>query len=297
MKATLHSLLLAGALLALPGLLNAQSPMFTGHYVPGVEGIKGGSVPPPGFYIRDYNAFYTSSRLNAPGSSEAPVDFNAFVYANVIRGIWVSDAKVLGGNFFMDALIPLQYTSLKVNGWSDDNFGIGDIYVEPLALSWHGKQWDAALGYSVWMPTGDSDIGSAKPGKGFWGHMITAGGTYYFDEKKTAAFSVINRYEFNMENDDTDITPGQAWTIEWGLSKALKPTIELGLIGYYQVQTTDDSGPGASTVRDQVAAIGPEILMLCPKLGMFTSIRYNYEFYAEDRPQGHTIAVTFTKRF
>jgi hypothetical protein len=46
-----------------------------------------------------------------------------------------------------------------------------------------------------------------------------------------------------------------------------------------------------------VAAIGPEISMLCPKLGMFTSIRYNYEFHSEDRPQGHTIAVTFTKRF
>jgi hypothetical protein len=297
MKTTLHSFLLAGALLALPGLLNAQSPSFTGHYVPGVEGIKGGSVPPPGFYVRDYNVFYTSDRINFPSGDEIPVDFNAFVYANVIRGIWVSDAQVLGGNFFMDALLPLQYTSLEVNSWSDDCFGIGDIYVEPLALSWHGKQWDAALGYSFWAPTGDSEPGTAKPGKGFWGHMITAGGTYYFDEKKTWAVSLLNRYEFNMENDDTGITPGQTWTLVWGLSKSLKPTIDVGIVGYYQLQTTDDSGTGASSARDQVVAVGPEVVMLCPKLGVFTSLRYNYEFYSEDRPQGHTIALTFTKRF
>lgn len=293
MKTKLHSLLLAGALLALPGLLSAQS-----HYVPGVEGIKGGSIPPPGFYVRDYNVFYTSDRVNDPRGNEAPIDFSAFVYANVLRGIWVTEAKVLGGNFVMDALVPLQYTDLKMGGASFDTFGIGDIYVEPACLSWHGKQWDAALGYSIWAPTGEFDMNDpSEPGKGYWGHMITAGGTYYFDEKKTCAFSILNRYEFNMEQQDTDITPGQTWTLEWGLSKAIKPTIELGVVGYYQVQTTDDDGPGASNDRDEVAAVGPEILMLCPKLGVFTSIRYNYEFYSEDRPQGHTIAVTFTKRF
>ncbi len=291
MKARLQSLLLAGAILALPGLLNAQ------HYVAGVEGIKGASIPPPGFYVRDYNAFYTADRVNLPNGNKAPVDFDVFVYANVLRGIWVSEAKVLGGNFVMDALVSFQYTDLEVGGFKDDAFGIGDIYIEPACLAWHGKQWDAALGYSFWAPTGEFDAGTAEPGLGLWAHMITAGATYYFDEQKTWAISALNRYEFNMEQEDTDITPGQTWTLEWGISKSLKPTIDVGVVGYYQLQTTEDSGPGASNDRSSVAAVGPEILMLCPKLGLFTSIRYNYEFFAEDRPQGHTFAVTFTKRF
>ena len=73
--------------------------------------------------------------------------------------------------------------------------------------------------------------------------------------------------------------------------------LDVGVASYYQQQVTTDSGTDASTTKDKVLAVGPEIVMLCPKLGIFTSIRYNYEVLAEDRLQGHTVAVTFTKRF
>jgi hypothetical protein len=291
----LQTVVLTGALLALPQLLQAQS--FTSHYVPGVEGIKGASLPPPGFYLRDYNAFYSAGRLNQPNGHKVPVDFDALVYANVIRGIWVTDFQVLGGNFFMDALVPLLQTDIKVNGAQDGDFGLGDICIEPAAISWHGPQWDAAFGYGLWMPTGDSQPGSAEPGKGFWGHMITAGGTVYFDQEKTWALSLLNRYEINTEQRDTDITPGHVWTLEWGLSKKLNPVVEVGVAGYYQLQTTKDSGDHASDERDQVLAFGPEVCLVCPDLGLITSLRYNIEVMAKDRPQGQTVTLTLTKAF
>jgi hypothetical protein len=197
----------------------------------------------------------------------------------------------------MDALVPLQYTSVKVNGVKDDCFGVGDIYFEPAVIGWHKPRWDAALGYSFWAPTGDSEPGSTKPGKGFWGHMITAGGTAYMDQEKTWSVSLLNRYEINLEEKDSHITPGNQWTLEWGVSKSVRPTVDVGLVGYYQLQTTKDSGAGASTVRDEVVALGPEVNAFWPKLGLFTSLRYNYELLAEDRPQGHTIALTLAKRF
>jgi len=304
MNARICSLLLAASLVAPPGRLAAQYA-FTAHYVPGAEGIKAASLPPPGFYVRDYNLFYTADRLNTPSGSQAPLDFDAFVYANVLRGIWISNCKVLGGYFGMDALVPFIYTDLSIKQcgkpiYDHANFGVGDICFEPATLSWHGKQWDAAIGYSFWAPTGDSQPGTAKPGKGFWTQMLTAGGTFYFDQEKTWALSALNRYEFNLAEKDTDITPGQVWTLEWGLSKALSKTLDVGVAGYYQLQTTKDSGGASATrdvARDQVAAIGPEIVMFCPKLGLFTSLRYNYEFCAEDRPQGHTATLTLTKRF
>jgi hypothetical protein len=117
------------------------------------------------------------------------------------------------------------------------------------------------------------------------------------DPEKKWALSALNRYEINTEKKDTDMTPGQVWTLEWGLSYALRKTVDIGVAGYYQQQVTTDSGSSASSTKDKVVAIGPEIVMLCPKLGVFTSIRYNYEVLAEDRLQGHTVAVTFTKRF
>jgi hypothetical protein len=46
-----------------------------------------------------------------------------------------------------------------------------------------------------------------------------------------------------------------------------------------------------------VAAVGPEVSVMFPKQMLFLSLRYNYEFMAENRAQGHTVALTVTKRF
>jgi hypothetical protein len=186
-----------------------------------------------------------------------PVDFNALVYANLIRGVWITDLQVLGGSVGMDMIVPLIYTDLSVKGtpggagdYDAAVFGVGDLYFEPLTLSWHKPRWDAAFGLSFFAPTGDSELGTAKPGKGFWTPMLTAGATVYLDEQKTWSVSALNRYEFNTEERDSNITPGQIWTIEWGLAKAVSQTIELGLSGYYQAQTTKDYGTGASSALE-----------------------------------------------
>jgi hypothetical protein len=290
---------MAGALLACAAPLHAAANIIsdTGHYVPGVDGIKGSSVPPPGFYIRDYNVFYTADQMNDPSGNKIPMDFNVFVYANVFRLIWVTDYKVLGGNFFCDALVPFEYTSLKVNTFKDSRFGVGDIYGEPAAIAWHGKQWDAAVGYAFWAPTGESSPGTADPGKGFWGQMLTAGATLYLDPEKTWSVSALNRYEFNQEDRDTHITPGQDWTLEWGIGKSVTKTVEVGLVGYCQLETTKDSGNGASPYENSVSAVGPEVSVYWPKIGTFTSLRYDYEIAAYDRPQGNTVTLTITKPF
>ena len=133
-------------------------------------------------------------------------------------------------------------------------------------------------------------------GKGYWAHMLTFGGTWYPDPEKTWAVSLLNRYEFNHEQQKTQTTPGQSLTMEWGLSKSIRKTIDVGLIGYYQQQTTKDRGP-AAVPKDSVVALGPEISVFCPKLGLFTSLRYAREFEAKNRSEGNTFALTFTKRW
>ncbi len=299
MKVCLLRFALAAGLAVLPTLLQAQP---TAHYVPGVEGIKGSTLPPPGFYLRDYNVFYFADRVNDDnGNKISAADPKAFIYANVPRVLWITDQKVLGGYLGVDALIPLQYTSLKANTeggrFDKSTFGVGDFFAEG-TLSWHQTQFDAAIGYGVWAPTGDfSPSNPTLAGLGYWTHMFTAGITYYPDEEKKWALSALNRYEINQKQDDVDRTPGQAYTVEWGLSYAVRKTVDVGIAGYYQGKTTKDSGADGSLFKDQVVAVGPEILAFCPKLGVFTSLRYNYEVLAEDRLQGHTVTLTLTKRF
>ena len=127
--------------------------------------------------------------------------------------------------------------------------------------------------------------------------MLTAGATWYIDSEKTWAVSALNRYEFNTQQRDTDITPGQAYTLEWGVSKTLDKVLDLGAVGYYQQQVTTDDGGGSSHNRDRVAAAGAEMAIAYPGPMFFVSVRYLYEFMAEDRAQGHTCTITLTKRF
>lgn len=280
----------------------AQSPSFGGHYPIGVEGIKGGSLPPPGFYIRDYNLFYFADRLNNPDGDEIG-DLDLFAYAQAFRPVWITDFKLLGGYYGMDFLVPLIVTDfeLKVPGGkiADCSIGIGDLFFEPVTLSWHWQQADFGVGYGFWVPTGHTSLSlPSKPGKGFWSHMFTLGGTWYPDTEKTWSISVLNRYEIHTEHEDIDITPGNTFSLEFGISKALTQTLEVGIAGYYQQQTTKDDGDAIhSKDLDRVFGVGPELVVTIPKCAMFVSLRYLREFCAEDRPEGNTVTLTLTKKF
>jgi hypothetical protein len=289
------ALFLASLFLLLPKTSEAQS--FTGHLIGGAESFKGPSLPPPGFYVRNYAVFYNASRLNLPSGEKAPIAFRATSYGEILRAVWVSDAEILGANFFADAFGALIQTNVQVNGARQRSLGFGDLYLEPAGLSWHTPHWDAAVGYSIWAPTGDSQPGSAKPGKGFWGQMLAAGATRYLDEQKTWSISALNRYEFNGRERDSHITPGDQWTLECSLVKSLSPALEFGVVGYHQRQITRDSGPKASREKDSVYALGPELNVFWPSIGTFTSLSYQHEFQARDRPQGQLAVLKITKRF
>jgi hypothetical protein len=292
---------MVGAIIALAASLQAQP---SAHYVPGVEGIKAASLPPPGVYFRDYNYFYTADRLNdSHGNKIGQADLDAFTYANLPRVLWITDVKFLGGYVGVDGFLPLVYQQASANpGFSGNTFGVGDLYVEG-TLSWHLKQFDFAVASGVDAPTGDSPSQpgpSTTPGLGYWTFMQTAGATWYIDEAKTWAVSALNRLEFNTEQRDTHITYGDAYTLEWGISKSVCKEADLGVVGYYQQQFAGNSVSSPNPLLNglnRVAAVGPEVSFAIPPEMLFFSIRYDYEFMAESRAQGHTIVLTITKRF
>ena len=269
------------------GIIQAQT-----HYPAGVEGIKGPSLPPPGVYIRDYNYMYFADKFEV-----GPPSFDIFANVQAPRLIWITPGKILGGYYGMDIIIPFAYQNLDMTGFSGSDLGFADVFIEPITLSWHGKQYDASFGYGIWTPTGDfKTTDPISPGKGFLTQMLTAGVTYYPDQNKTWSLAALNRYEFNSGRND-GMTPGQYWTLEWGIGKSLTKTVEVGAAGYFQAQTTLASGPGAAPGKARVAGIGPEITLVCPKLGLSTSIRYLREAGAHNQPEGNTINFTFTRRF
>jgi hypothetical protein len=270
------------------------------HYPIGAEGLKGASLPPPGFYVRDYNYFYYADKVDG-----LPAKMDFFAYVQALKLVYLTDYKILGANWGVDMIVPFPYKNISGQLGTAGQFGLGDIYACPLLLSWHLQKFDFSFAYGIWAPSGNFDPGTSSaplrgldsPGDGFWSHMITLGGTWYPDAKKTWAVSLLNRYEINTEQDQTQITPGNMYSLEWGVSKTVTQGVDVGLVGYWQQETTEDSGVHAATALSHVVGVGPEVSVLWEKIGLISTLRYVYEADAKDRPQGHTVTLTLTKRF
>ncbi len=278
----------------------------SGHYVNGVEGLKAASLPPPGRYYRMYNVYYTADTLRNDDGDKMDIGFKVKVFANVHRLIWVSDIEVLGGNLFMDALVPLLYTDLKIEamGLADDRWGVGDPFIEPLGITWHGPQYDAAVSAGVYLPVGSySRDEPASAGKDMTTLMLTAGGTVYFDAGKTWAASLLSRFETHTHQDRRDIRPGNSFHFEYGLSKTFNRVLDIGLAGYAHWQVSDAGGAdlmldgSARSDRNRVFAVGPEINYFIPRHVLFVSVRGLTEFAARGQPEGALAVVTLTKPF
>ena len=278
-------------------LLVAAGAQAEGHYVPGAEGMQGPSVPPPGVYYLGYLVSYDISSLRAPGSSDAiPGRNKGSVTALANRLVWVTNHKFLGADYGIETIIPVMRTSLDFANSKDS--GVGDVYVGPLLLGWHGPQWDAVAAAGMWLDTA-STREPASPGKGFKSTMLTGGLTYYFDGAKTITGSALARYEFNSRKDN-GIRPGQQLTVEWGLGKSFG-TFSAGLVGYSQWQTTNDNGVGASDDKSSVHAVGAEVVYPIPSAGVFLKAAAYKEVSAKGgtnpQPKGSLVRFSLVKAF
>jgi len=290
----------AAAMFTLATQLEAQSLPVGSHYPIGAEGLKCASLPPPGFYVRDYNYFYYADKVDG-----LPVDLNLGVYCQAVKLVYLTDYKILGADWGVDAIVPFTYKNIWGQLGTAGQFNLGDVYVCPLLLSWHLEKFDFSAALGTWAPSGNFDTSTplralSSPGSGFWSPMLTLGGTWYMDQDKEWAISLLNRYEVNTEQDHTQITPGNMYSLEWSVSKTVIEGVDLGVVGYWQQELTEDRGTGAEKAAQalsHVVAVGPEISVLWEKVGLISSLRYEYELNAKDRPKGQAVVLTLTKRF
>lgn len=286
------------AAVALVAALSAQAG---GHYVPGVEGIQAASVPPPGTYYLGYLVDYNIEQLKAPGTSnDIPGHNTGTVVALANRVVWISPYKFLGADYGMETIVPVVGTSLTFNapGISESQTGLGDVYLGPVVLGWHGANWDAVAAAGLWLDNGTSST-PAAPGKGYKSTMLTGGATYYFDADKKISASALMRFETNSEKSG-GFKPGNQVTLEWGIAKVMG-AVQVGVVGYDQVQVSNDSGPGASTSNSSRHAIGAEVVLPILSAGVFLKAAAYKEYRAEagtgPESVGNLLRFSFVKAF
>jgi hypothetical protein len=306
-----------------------------GHYVGGMMDTRDYFVPAPGVYGALYNYFYTSDRYNdqngnkvssvsiGPGPGvDVNVDLDMYVLAPAV--IWSSPWEILGGRYaayiaptFANASIQSAVSTVRGRGGSaeESTFAPGDLFVQPLWLGWSQPHWDVSTAYGFYAPVGkySTETGpfgnvtvpaSDNIGLGFWTQQFQGAVAWYPMTNRATAVTAAMTYEYNSEQEGTDIKYGQNLWLTWGISQYLplkkdnSLLLEVGPAGYYEWQVSDSTG-GTSDPdsRTQVSGIGGQIGLTYVPWNLILNFRGFYEYAAEERVQGASFSINLLKKF
>lgn len=298
-----------------------------GHYMPGVASVRDFIVPAEsGIYYVQYNLWYSTDTyvdrngnpVNSLTVGPATINIEANIDAYAIQPtiIWSTPYKIFGAQYSPFIGVPIVNTSIQAalrtqTGFGRDidesNWGLGDLFIKPLWLGWNSKRFGVSAGYGFYAPTGNYDDGAVdNTGLGFWTHEFQAGVTWYPWEHQGTAIMINGTYEIHTEKDDVDITPGDRFSIDYGISQYLPVNkeetllLELGLSGYSQWQVDNDSGSAvtqALNVKDKIHGFGGQIGLASIPWNASITLRYINEYDAKARFEGNLFTLTFAKGF
>lgn len=250
------------------------------QYVPGLEGIKGSVLPPPGVYYRGYLSQYSADKNEAlPDGSEVTAT------ALVNRVAWVTPQKILGGDLILDSILPLVNIDLNIGDEIvDERTALGDFYASGL-LAWHGDRWDTVAGAGWYFSgTGDfDDARAASPGKSYDSLSFTLGGNVKLNKAADIDLSILGTYEIPKE-DGLD----EELMLEWGLSKNYG-ALDVGVVGY----NTFETGAG----DEKRNAVGLSMAYFSEPLLLGGDVAVYKEYDNKNTFEGNLVRASLTKAF
>jgi hypothetical protein len=282
-----------------------------GQWVPGQYGLNAGVTPDPGFTYENLAINYSSSQLNNPlGNLASGVTGTYSFWADENIFMFVPHKKILGGYFAPYVSVNMANGSLVAdiftfqgNGGGE---GLADTFVAPVNFGWHFSRLDFNAGYAFTAPTGRYTPGASdNVGSGYWGNNLMSGSTFYITKDKGTSANLFIDWEEHGQKTTfrgTKMTPGQAFTMEWGLGqilpldkKTMDKLLQLGFVGYDQWQVSSNSGtigplPASLVPFYSVHALGFYSGFIIPSKGLNFFFKYYGEVSAKARPQGRTIA-------
>jgi hypothetical protein len=300
--------------LPLPG---QQKP----QWMPGQVGLNAGIVPAPGFSYVNISINYFSNAFNNAKGSAIPVtgNYNVWAVENLFYG--VVDKKFLGGNVFFNLGLTPATGSLAADVQTQNpgipnlsgvagGGGMADTFVEPFGVGWHLKRADFQVAEAMLVPTGRYNPGATNNvGTGYFGNHLLDGITYYITKNKGTSANLFTDWEVHggrQGTNGTNKTPGQAFTMEWGLGQVLplkknfSQLLQVGLIGYDQWQVTANGGtvpigstnvtiPASTLPYYSVHAIGGQANYILPMKNLSFYVKGEHEYTAYSSFVGTTI--------
>lgn len=264
-----------------------------GHKTLGTLGLRAGMQQEEGVYVAARMIGYAAKRLVDRNGDPLPVGLDLRAFAGGIG---------LAGTI---ALKPLStYLTLGVGASaahvtastmrpeaSIDRAGLGDLFVQPLALGWRLPQLDLVASYAFYAPTGGFEPGGNDGvGRGHWTHQLAAGGAIYLDHEKMWFLSALGSADLSTRKRGIDITRGATVQVQGGIGTVLRRVFDVGFAYYALWQVTDDEGTELPAVvrgaRDRTYGFGPELGLLVPPIRSRITMRYVHDLASESRPVG-----------
>ena len=283
-----------------PGPTHAQ---VRGVYPLGMSATNSGVTPAPGFTYSNQLLIYSRDRLKGP-NGEVLATGNNSVVMDMNTLAWVSKKEFLSGaRFSMSATLPVANNSLTsdVTGRISGGAGFADSYYQPFILGWNKNRAAIRAVYGFLAPTGRFKAdANDNVGSGYWTHALSSGQTFYLTENKATSVSTFQMYEFHTTQKETNIHPGQTLNLDYSVTHSIRlgdeSSLQVGLGGYNQWQTTDKSGPTITpeqaTARYKVNALGFVSNAMLPWHKASVGFKYFKEFANRSTFQGYSVQIS-----
>jgi hypothetical protein len=273
-----------------------------GHRVLGTLGLLAGSQPDSGWYVIDLFASYGSNEVFDREGHRIPVGLDLDALSNPIG--FQAIFKLTPSLYMnLSAAAPIAHVRLGSDqpGVSLDEFGFGDVYIQPLKIGWKRTQADVVGGYAFYAPSGLYVPRNGGIGLGQWTHQFSLGGAAYFDRAKTWNISALTSYLLNQRKQGIDITRGDTIQFQGGAGKTLRrtsrllPGLDIGLAAYGLWQVRADRGadlPDALRgARELDLGLGPEMDFTVPAIRSRITLRYCRDIEAKARQKGQILVI------
>jgi hypothetical protein len=275
-----------------------------GQYIPGFRGLNPAEQPGAGFTYLNFFYWYPSSTVKDKDGNNFNTNFGLNLVADMNLIAYTPKKKFLGATYSAMVALPVMNAAITMPRFgvnTSTSASFGDVYIEPISLSWAFKKGKIRAAYGFMPPSGAKRVTS-----NYFGHQVSFGGTYHPDAHGLWQISAHSVWEFHHKKQNEDVTVGNNVTFEYGVGKTFvrnkgAQIYQVGLVGYAEFQLINDKGTGVTPLngagKDRVFAVGPEFDVILPKYKMNFFARVEPEFGAHSRTQGITVMLGVGKTF
>jgi hypothetical protein len=279
-------------------------------YRPGQIDLFAGYLAPPGtVLVKTYFLYQDGGTTAFADHGHLEAASRTVTYTSAVFAAYITRFRVLGSYWGLGAIgqSRIASQSLRIGppgrllaAPTDTVGGFGDLILAPILLNWQWRQFHLMSALLLYVPTGSYDRHRIIDiGLNRWAWETDLGITW-MDEDDGRQASAFVGYTINRKNGATDYRSGDEFHADFVLAQHLPRGFVLGMAGYVLQQTTADSGSGAifGPYQGRVLALGPLVgKTIAPwKWPITFTIKYDFEFAAQNRPSGNALWLSAAVR-